>query len=88
MSSTYLSELVNDLRQGRSSFFTLFCRSSLRPGAELFRIGMKMLVTILSMFQSRFSGTLPSTMPRIISLWKVSSPRALLLELLDNIKVA
>ena len=57
---------MNDLRQGSSSFLTFFLRSSVTVGppmALLLRIGMKMLVTILSMFHNRFSGSLASMNP-------------------------
>ena len=57
---------MNDLRQGSSSFLTFFLRSSLTVGppmALLFRIGMKMFVTILSMFHNRFSGSRASMNP-------------------------
>ena len=57
---------MNDLRQGSSWFFTFFLRSSLTVGppmALLFRIGMKMFVTILSMFHNRFSGSRASMNP-------------------------
>ena len=65
------SHLVNDLRQGSSSFLTFFLRSSVTVGppmALLLRIGMKMLVTILSMFHNRFSGSLASMNPACVRL--------------------
>ena len=60
------SHLVKDLRQGSSSFFTFFLRSSVTVGppmALLLRMGMKMLVTIRSMFHNRFSGSRASMNP-------------------------
>ena len=47
---------------------TLFWRSSPRPGVALFRMGMKMFATILSMFQSRFSGTLASNEMKVVTV--------------------
>jgi hypothetical protein len=75
---------VKERRQGSSSFFTFFLRSSVTVGppiARLLRTGMKMLVMIRSMFHRRVSASLASIKPPMISLWKVSSPRARLLEL-------
>ena len=64
--SYQISHLVNDLRQGSSSFLTFFLRSSVTVGppmALLLRMGMKMFVTIRSMFHNRFSGSLASMNP-------------------------
>ena len=75
-----LSHLAKDLRQGLSSCFTFLNSSSeiLSAMALLLRKGMKMFENVLSMFQRSISVLVALMRPARMSLWKVSSPRVLL----------
>ena len=61
--------LVNDLRQGSNSFLILYDKVLLLSVMQAeFRIGIKIIVMILSMFHKIFSHSEPSIIPEHISL--------------------
>ena len=60
---------MNDLRQGSNSFLILYDRVLVLSVMQVeFRIGMKIIVMILSMFHKIFSLSDPSIIPDTISL--------------------
>ena len=64
--------LVNDLKHGRSSFLILYDRVlPLSVIQVALRIGMKIIVMILSMFHKIFSLSVPSIIPDRISLYRM-----------------
>ena len=63
--------LVKDLRQGSNSFFILYDRVLLLSVMHVeLRMGIKIIVMILSMFHRIFSLSDPSIIPDTISLLK------------------
>ena len=96
ISSATRSELVKDLRQGSSSFLTLWVSRSVPWSPKhlalsvkrldkivrylLLSIGMKISSTVLSRLQRRLSTVEACTIPPTSSLWNVSSPRYFLVE--------